>query len=372
MPSFEHYMYVLECGDSSLYTGYTTDVAARLAAHQSGSGAKYTKSHAPVRLVAQARFYSKERAMSAEALFKRLDRGQKDALLAKAADTPLEDVLRAELPGFDEDTAGEFVCRSLAENVDVGYRDFHSRLVPTVDARTIAGVRTPDLRRIAKELVRREDVNAFLRALPHRLFDENQVHAFCIGRERDYGPALELNGMEVTQFTYFQQVGGIDCDPVPAEITYGLERLAMYIQGVDSVYDLVWSKGPDGTTFTYGDVFYENEREQSAYDFEFADTDMLFARFDANERECMRLLDLGLPLPAYDCVMKCSHAFNLLDARGAISATERMAYILRVRTMAKPCCESYLEHVIEKGGAYIASQDGPRETPADAEKEGVA
>ena len=101
-------------------------------------------------------------------------------------------MLRAELPGFDEDTAGEFVCRSLAENVDVGYRDFHSRLVPTVDARTIAGVRTPDLRRIAKELVRREDVNAFLRALPHRLFDENQVHAFCIGRERDYGTALEL------------------------------------------------------------------------------------------------------------------------------------------------------------------------------------
>ena len=192
MPSFEHYMYVLECGDGSLYTGYTTDVTTRLAAHQAGSGAKYTKSHAPVRLMAQARFYSKERAMSAEALFKRLDRGQKDALLAKAADTPLEDVLRAELPGFDEDTAGEFVCRSLAENVDVGYRDFHSRLVPTVDARTIAGVRTPDLRRIAKELVRREDVNAFLRALPHRLFYENQVHAFCIGRERGYGTALAL------------------------------------------------------------------------------------------------------------------------------------------------------------------------------------
>ncbi len=181
-----------------------------------------------------------------------------------------------------------------------------------------------------------------------------------------------LNGMEVTQFTYFQQVGGIECDPVPAEITYGLERLAMYIQGVDSVYDLVWSEGPDGTTFTYGDVFYENEREQSAYDFEFADTDMLFARFDACERECMRLLDLGLPLPAYDCVMKCSHAFNLLDARGAISATERMAFILRVRTMAKACCESYLEHVIEKGGAYIESQDGPRTAPEDAAEEGAA
>ncbi len=192
MPSFENYMYVLECGDGSLYTGYTTDVAARLAVHQAGTGAKYTKSHAPVHLVAQARFYSKERAMSAEALFKRLDRGQKDALLAKTADMPLEDVLRAELPGFGEDTAGEFVCRSLAENVDPGYRDFHSRLVPTVDTRTIAGVRTPALRKIAKELARREDADAFLRTLPHHLFDENQVHAFCIGLERDYDTALEL------------------------------------------------------------------------------------------------------------------------------------------------------------------------------------
>ena len=181
MPSFEHYMYVLECGDGSLYTGYTTDVAARLAAHQAGTGAKYTRTHAPVHLLAQARFYSKERAMSAEALFKRLDRGQKDALLAKAADTPLEDALRAELPGFGEDTAAEFVCR-----------EFHSRLVPTVDARTIAGVRTPALRKIAKELARREDAGTFLRALPHRLFDENQVHAFCIGLERDYDTALEL------------------------------------------------------------------------------------------------------------------------------------------------------------------------------------
>ena len=125
-----------------------------------------------------------------------------------------------------------------------------------------------------------------------------------------------LNGMEVTQFTYFQQVGGIECDPVPAEVTYGLERLAMYIQGVDSVYDLIWTECPDGTVFTYGDVFYENEREQSAYNFEHADVDMLFKRFEACERECHRLLDLGLPLPAYDNVMKCSHAFNILDARG--------------------------------------------------------
>ena len=151
-----------------------------------------------------------------------------------------------------------------------------------------------------------------------------------------------LNGMEVTQFTYFQQVGGIEVGPVPVEITYGLERLAMYIQGVDSVYDLVWARSADGSVFTYGDVFYENEREQSAYNFEHADVDMLFKRFEACEKECHRLLDLGLPLPAYDNVMKCSHAFNILDARGAISATERMAYILRVRDVSKACCVSYL------------------------------
>lgn len=144
----------------------------------------------------------------------------------------------------------------------------------------------------------------------------------------------------------------------------------MYIQGVDSVYDLVWSKAPDGTVFTYGDVFYENEREQSAYNFEHADVEMLFRRFEASERECHRLLDLGLPLPAYDCVMKCSHAFNILDARGAISATERTAYILRVRDVAKACCEGYLAEVVEKGGSYIPSQDGPEDTRTTAEGEG--
>ena len=192
MTPFEHYMYVLECGDGSLYTGYTIDVDARVTAHQAGTGAKYTKAHAPVRLVAQARFYSKERAMSAEARFKQLDRANKDVLLAKAANTPLEDVLCVELPGFGEDTAGEFVCRSLARNVDLGYRDFHARLVPTVDKKTIAGVRTPALRAIAKKLVKRDDVDAFLKTLPHRLFDENQVHAFAIGLERDYNTALAL------------------------------------------------------------------------------------------------------------------------------------------------------------------------------------
>ena len=154
-----------------------------------------------------------------------------------------------------------------------------------------------------------------------------------------------LNGMEVTQFTYFQQVGGIECRPVPAEITYGLERLAMYIQGVSSVYDLVWVEKEDGTAFTYGDVFLENEREFSAYNFEYADVDMLLANFNNYEAECGRLLEAKLPLPAYDCVLKCSHAFNLLDARGAISTTERMGYILRVRAIARACCLSYLENV---------------------------
>ncbi len=155
-----------------------------------------------------------------------------------------------------------------------------------------------------------------------------------------------LNGMEVTQFTYFQQVGGIECKPIPVELTYGLERLAMYIQGVESVFDLVWSEGSDGTIFTYGDVFLENERQFSAYNFEHADTQMLLGNFDNYERECQRILDKNLPLPAYDCVLKCSHAFNLLDARGAISATERMGYILRVRTLAKACCESYLKNML--------------------------
>ena len=164
-----------------------------------------------------------------------------------------------------------------------------------------------------------------------------------------------LNGMEVTQFTYFQQVGGFECSPVPAEITYGLERLAMYIQGVDSVYDLIWARSADGTVFTYGDVFLENEREFSAYNFEVADTDLLFGEFDRYEAECLHTLEVGLPLPAYDYVLKCSHAFNLLDARGVISATERMGYILRVRTIAKACCKAYLEKVV---GIEVESGEG--------------
>ena len=157
-----------------------------------------------------------------------------------------------------------------------------------------------------------------------------------------------MDGMEVTQYTYFQQVGGIECDPVPVEITYGLERIAMYAQGVDSVYDVIWSYLPDGTPMTYGDVFHENEREFSTYNFEVANVEMMRQKFDDYEAECHSCLDRKLPLPAYDCVMKCSHAFNLLDARGAISATERANYILRVRTIAKLCCECYLAEVAGK------------------------
>ena len=151
-----------------------------------------------------------------------------------------------------------------------------------------------------------------------------------------------LNGMEVTQFTYFQQVGGLECKPVTGEVTYGLERLAMYIQGVDSVYDLVWSDGPLGKT-TYGDVFHQNEVEQSTYNFEHANTDFLFYCFDQYEKEAQELLALEkpLPLPAYERILKAAHSFNLLDARKAISVTERQRYILRIRALTKGVAEAY-------------------------------
>ena len=152
-----------------------------------------------------------------------------------------------------------------------------------------------------------------------------------------------LNGMEVTQFTYFQQVGGLECFPVTGELTYGLERLAMYLQGVDSVYDLVWSIAPDGTRVTYGDVYLQNEKEQSAYNFEHADVDVLFNDFDNAEKACSALLEARLPLPAYEKVLKASHTFNLLDARHAVSVTERQRYILRVRTMARDVAQLYYE-----------------------------
>ncbi len=149
-----------------------------------------------------------------------------------------------------------------------------------------------------------------------------------------------LNGMEVTQFTYFQQAGGLECRPVLGEITYGLERLCMYLQDVDNVYDLVWTRGPQGVV-TYGDVYHQNEVEQSTYNFEHADVAELFHRFDACEAESQKLVEAGLPLPAYEQVCKASHAFNLLDARRAISVTERQRYILRVRKIAQAVAEAY-------------------------------
>jgi glycyl-tRNA synthetase alpha chain len=151
------------------------------------------------------------------------------------------------------------------------------------------------------------------------------------------------DGMEVTQFTYFQQVGGIECDPVAVELTYGLERLAMYIQGVDNVYDLDFNGATDpAEKVSYGAVFLEAERQYSAHNFEVADTGMLLRHFADAETECQALLAAELPLPAYDQCIKASHRFNLLDARGVISVTERQAYIGRVRALAKSCCEGWL------------------------------
>lgn len=151
-----------------------------------------------------------------------------------------------------------------------------------------------------------------------------------------------LDGMEVTQFTYFQQVGGIPCDLVSAEITYGVERLAMYLQEVDSVFDIVWSKNEHGIT-TYRDVHHQGEREFSKYNFEVADTKMLFSQFEATAKECQRCLDAKLPLPAYDYCLLASHTFNVLDARKAISVTQRQNYILKIRELAKGCAHAYVE-----------------------------
>ena len=159
-----------------------------------------------------------------------------------------------------------------------------------------------------------------------------------------------LDGMEVTQFTYFQQVGGIECDPVSVELSYGLERLAMYVQGVENVFDLDWNGVAGEGHMRYGDVYLQSEREFSAFNFERADTERLLRHFADAEAECQSLLgsDAALPLPAYDHCMKASHIFNLLDARGIISVTERQAYIGRVRVLAKGCCE-----------AWLASQESP-------------
>ncbi|MEL7536939.1 MAG: glycine--tRNA ligase subunit alpha [Pseudomonadota bacterium] len=163
-----------------------------------------------------------------------------------------------------------------------------------------------------------------------------------------------LNGMEVTQFTYFQQVGGLECRPVTGEITYGLERIAMYLQNVESIFDLVWTDGPLGRV-TYGDVFLQNEREQSAYNFEKADVAQLFTDFDVAEGQFGALIEDGLALPAYEQMLTASHTFNLLDARGAISVTERAAYILRVRAMARSVAEAYYTSRESLGFPMVAS-----------------
>ena len=162
-----------------------------------------------------------------------------------------------------------------------------------------------------------------------------------------------LDGMEVTQFTYFQQCGGIDCHPVSAEITYGLERLAAFIQGVNSVFDITWVDG-----ISYGDVHHRGEVEYSHYNFELADVDMLFKLFEMYEQEALRIIEKGLVLPAYDYVLKCSHTFNLLDARGAISVTERTSFIARVRNMARLCAQAYVEQRKAMGYPLLKKKEG--------------
>ena len=156
-----------------------------------------------------------------------------------------------------------------------------------------------------------------------------------------------MNGMEVTQFTYFQQVGGLECKPITGEITYGLERLTMYLQNCDNVFDLVYTNWKDGMgkehTLTYGDVFHQNEVEQSHYNFEASDPEKLFKQFDYFEGEAKRLMEAQLALPAYEMVLKAGHTFNLLDARGAISVTERAAYISRIRKFSREVAQSYYD-----------------------------
>lgn len=166
-----------------------------------------------------------------------------------------------------------------------------------------------------------------------------------------------VNGMEISQFTYFQQAGGMECKPVMGELTYGLERIAMYLQNVESVYDLVWAETPQGIV-TYGDVHQQNEREQSAYNFEYADVEDLFTQFNMAEKMALRLADQGLALPAYEQALKASHLFNLLDARRAISVTERQRYILRVRAISKAAAECYYQSREKLGFPLCREQGG--------------
>ena len=177
-----------------------------------------------------------------------------------------------------------------------------------------------------------------------------------------------LNGMEVTQFTYFQQVGGIDCRPITGEITYGLERLAMYLQGVENVYDLTWTVDASGKRLSYGDVYLQNEKEQSAYNFEHSNVEFLLTAFGAHEKTAQDLMQAQLALPAYEQVLKAAHTFNLLDARGAISVTERAGYIGRIRNLARSVAQSYLESRARLGFP-MAPKEWADEVLAKLEKE---
>lgn len=197
----------------------------------------------------------------------------------------------------------------------------------------------------------------YLGSLSHLGIDSN-IHDIRFVEDNWESPTLGawglgwevwLNGMEVTQFTYFQQVGGLECYPVTGEITYGIERIAMYLQNVNSIYDLIWTKRADGSTVTYGDVFHQNEVEMSAFNFNEANIEELFHTFDVCESESKRLVEKGLALPAYEMVMKASHAFNLLDARQAISVTERQRFILRVRTLARDVAKTYFDARLNLG-----------------------
>ena len=168
-----------------------------------------------------------------------------------------------------------------------------------------------------------------------------------------------LNGMEITQFTYFQQIGGLDCNPITGEITYGLERLAMYLQGKDSMFDLVWTAWQENgvdRVLTYGDVYHQNELEQSAYNFEQSNVPKLFELFALFEAEAKRLLDAKLPLPGYEMILKAAHTFNLLDARGAISVTERAAYIGRIRNLSRHVAQAYVESRAALGYPMLAAE----------------
>jgi len=215
----------------------------------------------------------------------------------------------------------------------------------------------------------------YLQCLDHLGID-TQVHDVRFVEDNWESPTLGawglgweiwLNGMEVSQFTYFQQAGGLECFPVMGEITIGLERIAMYLQNVDSVYDLVWSRAPDGTTVSYGDIFHQQEVEMSTYNFEHAEVPTLFSNFDHYEAECGRLVAAKLPLPAYEFVLKASHVFNLLDARHAISVTERQRYILRVRTLARQVALEY--YAVRKAlGFPLASPELKQQLLQDEEK----